>query len=149
VNLAAWLEDGKQIEVPSKVVASNTDRTRDNSHHVAAVADDSTLPRPATRTKRLSTQRSTSRRASTSLQSTLKPSAPVPSQAAVPDRPIDLNRANSEDLELLPGIGPAIAARIVQYREENGDFATVDELDEVKGIGEKKLEKLRPFVFVR
>ncbi len=67
----------------------------------------------------------------------------------MPPQQLDLNRATEQELETLPGIGPVMAARIVQYRTENNRFATVDELDEVKGIGEKKLEKLRPFVFVR
>ena len=61
---------------------------------------------------------------------------------------IDLNAASEAELGLLPGIGPAIAGRIVAYREEHGPFRTVDDLDRVKGIGPKILEKVRPLVRV-
>lgn len=56
---------------------------------------------------------------------------------------ININKAKASDLEALPGIGPALAARIVAYRQENGPFKKVDSLTKVKGIGPKMLEKLR------
>lgn len=57
--------------------------------------------------------------------------------ARLPERraQIDLNRADAEELERLPGIGPALAARIVADREQNGPFRSVDELDRVIGVG--------------
>jgi competence protein ComEA len=55
-----------------------------------------------------------------------------------------LNKATAKELESLPGIGPAIAERIVAYRTEQGKFSELSELMEVKGIGEKKLAQLRP-----
>lgn len=57
--------------------------------------------------------------------------------------PLDLNRITAEQLEALPGVGPSLAARVLDYRKQNGGFKSVDELDSVKGIGEKKLEDLR------
>lgn len=56
--------------------------------------------------------------------------------------PLELNLMNESDFELLPGIGPALAQRIIQYRQINGDFGSIDELLLVEGIGEKTLKKL-------
>jgi competence protein ComEA len=59
---------------------------------------------------------------------------------------VNINTAGSEELQLLPRIGPALAERIISFREVNGPFKTVDELVAVKGIGEKSLENLRPYL---
>ncbi|PZR53889.1 ComEA family DNA-binding protein [Xylanimonas oleitrophica] len=61
---------------------------------------------------------------------------------------VDLNTADEAALQTLPGIGPALAGRIVAWRQENGGFASVDELDEVSGIGPAVLAKLRDLVRV-
>lgn len=63
--------------------------------------------------------------------------------------PLDLNRATAEQLEALPGIGPVLAQRIVEYRQQVGRFHSVDDLLEVHGIGPKRLERIRPYVVVR
>jgi competence protein ComEA len=63
--------------------------------------------------------------------------------------PVDLNRASAADLETLPGIGPATAQKIIDDREKNGPFATVEDLMRVPGIGQKKLEALKEYVTVR
>lgn len=64
------------------------------------------------------------------------------------DGTIDVNLATAEELEELPDIGPVLAAAIVDYRETVGPFRTVDQLDEVAGIGEITLANLRPLVSV-
>ncbi|HEX7120528.1 MAG TPA: helix-hairpin-helix domain-containing protein [Longimicrobiales bacterium] len=63
--------------------------------------------------------------------------------------PLDLNRATAAELEALPGIGPALAARIVAYRDSAGPFTAVDSLTRVRGIGPALLERLRPRLRVR
>ena len=55
---------------------------------------------------------------------------------------VNINTATVQDFENLPGIGPVMAQRIVDYRNEHGPFKTVEELTKVKGIGESKLEEL-------
>ncbi len=63
--------------------------------------------------------------------------------------PIDLNRASAADLEAVPGIGPALAKRIVEYRKAHGPFKKVDDLGEkVLGFGGKKVEKIKPFLII-
>ncbi len=59
---------------------------------------------------------------------------------------MSLSSASAEQLEGLDGIGPAIAARIVEWRAAHGGFASVDQLAEVPGIGPGRLEALRPQV---
>jgi competence protein ComEA len=60
--------------------------------------------------------------------------------------PIDLNRARAEDLDAIPGLGPALAQRIVDYRKAHGPFKQVEDLREVSGIGPPNLEKLKPYL---
>ena len=61
---------------------------------------------------------------------------------------VDVNAASLEELDTLPGIGPALAERIVQWRTDNGAFASVDELADVSGIGPSVLGKIRDLVTV-
>ncbi len=61
-------------------------------------------------------------------------------------RPIPLNRTTQEDLDRLPGIGPSLAQRIVEYRERCGGFSSLDELMAVDGIKEKTFERIRGYL---
>jgi len=59
---------------------------------------------------------------------------------------IDINTADWPELALLPEIGPALAQRIVEDRQQRGPFASIDELDRVRGIGPRTLEVIRPYL---
>lgn len=62
---------------------------------------------------------------------------------------VNLNRASADELQVLPGIGPVLAQRMVDWRKAHGRYRTVDDLQEVKGIGKKRLEQLRSLVTVK
>jgi competence protein ComEA len=114
INLAAPLEDGQQIRVPTRneVLAENNRNLTESRSAEAASAP----AKPLSRDKK-----------------------PLPSQ------PINVNAASEGELQSLPGIGPALAARIVAYRSRHGAFKSIRDLDQVKGLGPKKLEALRPW----
>ena len=59
---------------------------------------------------------------------------------------IDINAASAQELETLPGIGPVLAGRIVEHREQNGPFQRTDQLTAVRGIGAATYERIRPLV---
>lgn len=61
---------------------------------------------------------------------------------------LNINTATSEELEILPKIGPAMASRIVEYRTKNGFFQSIDEIQNVKGIGPKTFEIIRDYITV-
>ena len=77
------------------------------------------------------------------------PPGSVPAEPAVEGGPVDLNTATVADLDALPGIGPVLAQRIVDWRTEQGPFASVEQLREVTGIGEAKYADLADEVAVR
>lgn len=168
LNLADWAADGSKIEVPAKIVAPKTTPTPvvivkevfvtppqnspdDDEPPTSAAAPDADEPAAAVTTP-----------ARLARSATTKPKPGVPHAAtksgsasdnASPEylrqHPVNLNTSSAAQLEILPGIGPAMSARIIAYRQENGGFKSVDDLDNVKGIGEKRLEKLRPLVLVK
>jgi competence ComEA-like helix-hairpin-helix protein len=65
-----------------------------------------------------------------------------------PERPVNLNTASSEELQLGPGIGPATADKILKMRRSYGPFKSVDDLLAIRGLGPKRLEKMRKFLTV-
>ena len=74
------------------------------------------------------------------------PAAAAGGGGAAPSAPIQLSTATLEQLDSLPGVGPATAQKILDYRTKHGAFSSVDELDAVPGIGPKRLEQLRELV---
>lgn len=61
---------------------------------------------------------------------------------------VNVNRASPSELERVPHIGPVLARRIVAHREQHGPFTRIDELKQVKGIGEKTFAKIRPYLII-
>jgi len=77
------------------------------------------------------------------------PPATGPGSTGAPsDTPVDLNSASAEQLQELPGVGPVLAQRIVEFRQQRGGFRAVDELRDVTGIGERRFADLRDRVRV-
>ena len=72
------------------------------------------------------------------------PPAKAAAKAAAPHGPININTASVADFDALPGIGAKTAALIVEYRQKNGPFKKIEELMNVRGIGEKNFLKLKP-----
>lgn len=62
---------------------------------------------------------------------------------------VNINKATQTELETLPGIGPAMALRIIEHREENGDFENIEEIKNVKGIGDAKFENIKNNICVK
>ena len=61
---------------------------------------------------------------------------------------VNINTANEEELSALPGIGPVIAERIIEYRDKNGPFKNTEEITKIKGVGDKTFQKLKDFIAI-
>lgn len=75
------------------------------------------------------------------------PTSP-PAQTQSVSAKVDINTANAQELATLPGIGPSIAQRIVDHRQAQGPFKSIEDLKSVKGIGEKKFAAIKDMVTV-
>jgi len=131
INLAAPLVDGMKIDVPKKGARTEA-YSFDSSSAAYDVASTGSSPAGSS-SHRSMHHRSSGRSGASKLQ---------------PGQTVDVNTANEADLERLPGVGPSLARRIVEYREANGPFATPDDLQNVSGIGPSKFAKMEAFVRV-
>ncbi|MDO8683428.1 MAG: helix-hairpin-helix domain-containing protein [Armatimonadota bacterium] len=119
INLAAKVKDGEQIYVPSRKT-----------------------PQPAVRVS----------------PSVSPPSQPKTISSAIPSSSgklkvpgegfVNINTADISELQRLPGVGPSTAQKIIDYRSQIGRFNSADQLMDVRGIGPKKLDKMRPFIVI-
>ena len=120
INLAERLTDGQQV-------------------HIAAKGE---VPPP----KRSVVRGGSSRRESTAKAGESRASSQPKKLTKPGEGTVNINTAGLGELQRLPGIGPAMGQRIIDYRTEHSRFQSVEELVEVRGIGSKTLEKMRPFV---
>ena len=67
----------------------------------------------------------------------------------LPKKKLDINQASKDDFIKLPGIGPVIAERIIQYRNTHTKFKSLDELNNVQGIGEEKFKKFKRYLTIK
>jgi competence protein ComEA len=81
-------------------------------------------------------------------QEATRPAARTTSMSASAGAPINLNTATVAQLETIPGIGKATAERILEYRQKNGGFKKIEDLMNVRGIGEKSFLKMKPLITV-
>jgi len=140
INLAARLMDGTTLTIPSRGTA-----LRDGKKLVLRSGESATDLNPPLYT--ISGWRAEAGKpAESAADVAAQPHAASPA-AATPSGPIDLNTATQEMLESLPGVGPKTAEKIIAYRAHT-PFQTVDDLKNVSGIGDKKLEAVRSLVTV-
>lgn len=118
LNLAAELHDGEKVHIPR--IGEDTTLVQDSTGAASSSGDSSRQDRGASTTRK----------------------------GHAPTRPISLNKASKNELLELPGVGPAMADRIIADRREHGPFKNVEDLKRVKGIGSKKFEKLRKYLHV-
>lgn len=145
INLAAPLIDGTTLVIPYGGLAT----AADGKLEVRAGQDASLANPPQYTISGWNRARITAAGSLETGAGRISPDSP--SELKGPDNTsglIDINTASATDLEDLPGIGPKLAAQIIEYR--NGTpFRSIDDLENVSGIGPKKLEAIRPFVTVR
>ena len=144
LNLADWAQDGAKIEVPSKAAPAPTATPTVIIKEVPVPAAPSSATAPDAASAMTKTE--------SGIPLAVTESGAVSTNASLDYlkvHPVDLNKATQAELEVLPGVGPKMAERILAYRAENGGFKSVDELDKVKGIGEKRMATLKPLVKVR
>ena len=130
VNLAGALSDGVQIYVPHRGETAAPAQIQPNGGTANAVQANA---------------------ANGAAQNGASQGGTQPQPAGTAQKgstPVNINTATAEELQTLPRIGPAMAQRIIAWREAHGGFRSVDELDAVPGIGPSMLENLRPLVMV-
>ncbi len=108
-------------------------------------------PRVAKRETKAASKAKTQSKTIAGLPRALTPDGKLSNNASpqyLEQHPLDLNKITREQLEALPGVGPSLAQKILDYRTQNNGFKNVEELDNVSGIGAKKLAALKPLLYV-
>jgi competence protein ComEA len=141
VNLASFVQDGEQVRVPTLAERPSL-RAAAPIPHASRSVPTTLPPRPVRTTARYPLA------AAAATTGTGRSSA-ASASASQPNAPVNINTAGAEELDSLPGVGPATAAAILDFRREHGPFQRVEDLLGVRGIGEKKLARMRARVTVQ
>ena len=126
INLAYPLEDGMKIHIPTK---EETEANKNSENMI----DESYVTSSSGGVSSKEDINSTQGNSSTSTSS----------------KKVNINTATQEELDTLPGIGPSIASKIIDYREQNGKFNSIEEIKEVSGIGDAKYEKIKDSITIK
>lgn len=126
INLAYPLEDGMKIHIPTK---EETEANKNNENMI----DESYVTS--------SSGGVSSKEDTNSIQGS--------SKSTTSNAKVNINTATQEELDTLPGIGPSIASKIIDYREQNGKFNSIEEIKEVSGIGDAKYEKIKDSITIK
>ncbi len=126
INLAYPLEDGMKIHIPTK---EETEANKNNENMI----DERYI---------ISSSGGVSSKEDTnSIQGS--------SKSTTSNAKVNINTATQEELDTLPGIGPSIASKIIDYREQNGKFNSIEEIKEVSGIGDAKYQKIKDSITIK
>ena len=126
INLAYPLEDGMKIHIPTK---EETEANKNNENMIDESYVTSSSGGVSSKEDTNSTQGS--------------------SKSTTINEKVNINTATQEELDTLPGIGPSIASKIIDYREQNGKFNSIEEIKEVSGIGDAKYEKIKASITIK
>ncbi|MFQ3548846.1 MAG: helix-hairpin-helix domain-containing protein [Armatimonadota bacterium] len=132
INLAKQIDDGEKIDVPFKDRQANN--KNDNSINSAVITG--VINQSSDTTQNYISKNNKNQ----NIPQNFNKSQPSLSSK------ININTASQSELESLPGIGPAYAKRIIEYRNMSGGFKSLEQIMEIKGIGQKTYEKLRPYI---
>ena len=122
VNLVYMLQDGMKVNIPSSIELKNNPNFEYITMSSGDEKNDSNIKKATT--------------------------VDTKSESAFKVSNVNINTATQTELETLPGIGPSLALKIINYRKENGKFKSIEELISVNGIGENKYEEIKKYIYV-
>ena len=122
VNLVYMLQDGMKVNIPSSIELKNNPNFEYITMSSGDEKNDSNIKNATT--------------------------VDTKSESAFKLSNVNINTATQTELETLPGIGPSLALKIINYRKENGKFKSIEELKSVNGIGENKYEEIKKYIYV-
>jgi competence protein ComEA len=138
VNLAEKVKDGEKIYIPNKAPVTQTAMVVPPGNSLGHESSE-TAPTPTAAVPISTTPAKITKSAKGSTSKSNKLTSPSQGQ-------ININTAGTDQLERLPGVGPAMAGRILAYRQQAGGFQKIEELQEISGIGPKKYAKIAPLI---